>query len=135
MTDALVPSDQLIPLATATLKFADSQEPAIKTLDAYISQVEEGRYGDKTPKVAQWLNGLRENRDELAAAVRGMRREGKRLGALAKEPVLGNVLSSLNMVIQSEAPGSAIYEQLVKARQAINDGLAGQPIPKPSDDA
>lgn len=133
MSNVQVDPELLLPLATATLRFADTQEGLIKTLGAYISDLEEQRPGSKTPEVAQWVTELRELREGMAQSQRGIRRQGKKLGKLAKQPLLGHILRMLDTVIREEAPGSATHEQLTKARLAVADGLAGKPIPKPSD--
>ncbi|TEA09200.1 hypothetical protein [Mycobacteroides salmoniphilum] len=133
MSNVRVDPELLLPLATASLQFADTQYPLIKTLGALISSVEEQRHGSKTPEVAQWVTELRDLREGMAQSQRGIRRQGKKLGKLAKQPVLGDVLRMLDMVIREEAPGTAIHEQLTKARLAVEDGLADKPIPKPSD--
>ncbi|SIC22146.1 hypothetical protein [Mycobacteroides abscessus] len=135
MSNFQVDSEVLLPPATLALKFADSQDTFIKTLDAYIARIEEGRYGDKTAEVAQSVTELRGTRDDLARAVRDVRSQGKKLGKLAKQPILSHVLRMLDIVIREEAPGTAIHEHLVKARQAVDDGLVDKRIPKPTDDA
>lgn len=135
MPNIEVDSELLLPIATATLQFADKQDTFIKTLDAYISRVEKQRYGAKTPEVARLITQLRDTRDDFASEIRAVRDEGKKLGKLAKQPVLGSVLRMLDMALQEEAPGTVLHEQLTKARLAVVDGLAGKPIPKPSDDA
>lgn len=125
----------VLPIATTTLRFADTQEVLIGTLDAYISRIEEQSYGARTPEVGQWVTELRGLRGDLAHATRDLRSQGKRLGKLAKQPALGTVLHLLDMVLREEAPGTATHEQLCRARQAVEDGLVSKPIPKPTDNA
>ncbi|SIH20138.1 Uncharacterised protein [Mycobacteroides abscessus subsp. abscessus] len=125
----------LLPLATSTLRYADKQEALVSTLDAYISRVEEQSYGDKTPEVGQVITEMHGLRNEFAQGIRDTRSLGKKLGKLARQPALGEVLYLLDKLLGEEAPGTAMHDQLSKARQAVEDGLADKPIPRPTDDA
>lgn len=133
MNRAQVPAETLLPVANTVLEVTSIYDSYIKKVDAYISRISDNRNSDGDPQVSERVNELRSCRTRLAEANRGLRRHGKRIGKLAKQPILGNVLTELAAVIHEEAPGSATHEQLLVAQRAVEDALAGVAIPKPTD--